>query len=52
VSFPTGNVPETLTVTPSTPTLEVVSQSWVPTPTGGYWDDIDTQTVSAGDSDN
>jgi hypothetical protein len=51
-TFPSGNVPETITVTPSTPTLEVVSQSWVPTPTGGYWADIDSQRVSAGDSDN
>jgi hypothetical protein len=50
--YPIGNVPETLTVTPSTPTLEVVSQSWVPAPGGGYWSDIDSQTVSAGDGDN
>jgi hypothetical protein len=51
-SFPDTGVPETIAVTSSTPTLEVVSQSWIPTPDGGYWSDIASQRVSVGDSDN
>jgi hypothetical protein len=33
----------------SSPTVEVVMQSWVPTPDGGYWSDLGSQTVSAGE---
>jgi hypothetical protein len=41
---------DTITLTSSSsPTVEVVMQSWVPTPDGGYWDDIASQTVSAGE---
>jgi hypothetical protein len=41
---------DTITLTSSSsPTVEVVMQSWVPTPDGGHWDDIASQTVSAGE---
>jgi hypothetical protein len=54
--FPTDvRVPETIPLTSSSPTLDVVIQSWVSVPGepgGGHWDDIASQTVSAGDSDN
>jgi hypothetical protein len=52
---PAKRVPESLSLTSSSPTLEVVIQSWVSVPGetgGGHWNDIGFQTVSAGDSDN
>jgi hypothetical protein len=33
----------------SSPTVDVVMQSWVPDPNGGHWDDIASQRVSAGE---
>jgi hypothetical protein len=49
---PTKRVSETIPLTSYSPTLEVVIQSWVNVPdmeNGGYWDDIGSQTVSAGE---
>ena len=49
--FPTG-VPETLPLTSYSPTLDVVTQSWVSVPGeagGGHWDDVDSQRISAGE---
>jgi hypothetical protein len=51
--FPTDvRVPETIPLTSYSPTLDVVIQSWVSVPgeaDGGHWDDIASQTVSAGE---
>jgi hypothetical protein len=52
---PAKRVSETIPLISYSPTLEVAIQSWVSVPGepgGGHWDDIGSQTVSAGDYDN
>jgi hypothetical protein len=49
---PDKRVSETIPLTSYSPTLEVVIQSWVNVPDmedGGYWDDIGSQTINAGE---
>lgn len=51
--FPTDvRVPETISLTSYSPSLDVVIQSWVSVPGetgGGHWDDVDSQRISAGE---